>query len=286
MSRFAYVNGQFTPHAFATTHIEDRGYQFADGVYEVIAVIAGRLIDAVPHLQRLQYSVDELRINYQVNKVTLLQQIRELLRRNRLQEGMVYIQVTRGVAPRNHAFPAAVAPTLVMTCRYFDQHQFMKDKAKGVKAITLVDQRWRRPNIKSISLLANILGKQQAIDNGAYEAILLDDQGYVTESCATNVWIVNREGQLQTHPPSQKILNGITRQRLIELAAADNIVVKETPFTKAELLAASEIILSSSVAGIVAITAVDGHLINDGHPGPMTARLRDLYIEYTKTCPY
>lgn len=282
MSRIAYVNGQFVPHSQATTHIEDRGYQFADGIYEVIAVVGNKLIDAQAHLDRLRYSLQELQINFCLSNPTLMILMRELLKRNRVKEGMVYLQITRGVAPRAHQFPENATPVLSLTCRHFDQQHFLDSKKAGVKVITLADHRWKRPNIKSVSLLANILAKQQATTQGAYEAILIDEEGFITEASTANVWIVNHRDQVFTTPASHKILNGITRQRLLSLCETLNIKVTETAFSLRELQQAKEVMLSSSVAGILSVTSIDNSPVGNGQAGPIAAQLRDAYIRFTK----
>ena len=265
MSRIANVNGVYLPHPLATTHIEDRGYQFADGVYEVIALVAGQLLDLDPHLDRLEYSLNEVRIDFPFSRVTLKHIIHILQRKNRLHDGMIYLQVTRGVSPRSHEFPLKARPTLVITCRYVCPIKTRQRREEGVKLISLPDLRWGRRDIKSISLLPNILGKQKAVDAGAYEAILINHKGHITETNSTNFWIIPEEGVLQTHPPSNDILKGITRQRLIKLATALGMTIKEEPFTLHEVLRAKEAFLSSSVSGIIPVIQIDTHKIGYGH---------------------
>jgi D-alanine transaminase len=281
MSRFAYVNGRYVSHAEASTHIEDRGYQFADGIYEVIAIVKGNFIDFHQHLDRLDYSLTELRIPSPLPRPALVHICREVLRLNRLQDAMVYIQVSRGIAPRYHSFPKNPRPILVVTARYVNQRQLMANKAQGVAAITLLDTRWARPDIKSISLLPNILSKQQAEDQGCYEAILYKPDGIVTEASATNVWIVRKDNILQTHPLSSSILGGITRQRLIDLATQNGITVEEKAFSLTELNSAQEIMLSASVSGITPVTKINQTIIGNGQPGPITQKLMQLYLDYT-----
>ncbi|AIK95495.1 D-amino-acid transaminase [Candidatus Odyssella acanthamoebae] len=281
MSRFAYVNGQYVPQPEASTHIEDRGYQFADGIYEVIALVKGNFIDFQEHLDRLDYSLAELRILSPLSRPALVHICQEIIRLNRLQDAMIYIQVSRGIAPRYHSFPKDPRPILVVTARHVNQRQLMANKAKGVAAITLLDNRWARPDIKSISLLPNILSKQQAEEQGCYEAILYKPDGTVTEASATNVWIVRKDGVLQTHPLSQSILGGITRQRLIGLVQQNGITVEEKAFSLTELKSAQEVILSASVSGITPVTKVDQTVIGDGQPGAITQKLMKLYLDYT-----
>jgi D-alanine transaminase len=279
MSRIAYVNGQYVPHAYGVTHIEDRGYQFADGVYEVIYYAHGHLVDAQEHLERLAYSLKELAIAPPMSEQALRHVIDEVVRLNRLQQGMVYIQISRGIAPRNHIFPASGQASLVVTTRPFDQQKCMAEKASGVKAISMEDMRWKRPDIKTISLLPNVLGKQKALDAGAYDALLINN-GYVTESNVANVWIVRLDGTLQTHPAGEHILNGITRQRLILLARDKGYNVVEAAFTLEEVLQAREVFLSGSVSGIIPIIQVDQSQIFDGKPGPVVKDLSAMYQVY------
>lgn len=280
MSRIAYVNGAYVPHQSAFTHIEDRGYQFADGVYEVIALAADKLLDLDPHLDRLDYSLRELRINNPVSRPALKHIIQTLLHKNRLHDGMVYLQITRGTAPRYHEFPANSHPTLVITCRYVCPVKTGRVRTQGVKLISLPDTRWARPDIKSISLLPNILGKQKAVDNGAYEAILINHHGHVTETNSTNFWVIPEEGVLQTHPASHDILNGITRQRLMKLSTSLGLTIKEESFTLADALKAREAFLSSSVSGIVPVIQIDDHKIGHGTPGAIVPQLIKSYQQF------
>lgn len=282
MSRVAYVNGSYVPHAYATTHVEDRGYQFSDGVYEVICLMHGRLLDEEPHYDRLDFSLGELQIPQPCPRQSLQVIVEEIVRRNRLQEGMVYIQVSRGVAPRNHPFPTDTKPILVVTARHFDHQKFQTVRSTGVKVISLIDGRWNRPDIKSVSLLPNILGKQKAIEAGAFESILINDKGHVTESNATNVWIVNAQGKLQTHPAGSEILNGITRQRLIQIAGERRLPILETPFTMQEMIRAREAFLSASVTGIVPIVQVDEHIIASKKVGDITQQLQNHYANFAR----
>lgn len=282
MSRIAYVNGSYVPHPQATTHIEDRGYQFADGVYEVVALVGGKLLDFEPHLDRLDYSLNELKLAKPVARPVLRHIIHTVLRKNRLQDGMVYLQVTRGVATRNHEFPQHTRPVLVVTCRYVCRKKIEMTKQQGVKVISLPDIRWARPDIKSISLLPNILGKQQAVEKGAYEAILINQDGFVTETNSTNFWIMPERGVLQTHPASQDILNGITRQRLIQLASSLGIKIKEQPFTLVDAYAAEETFLSSSISGIVPVIQIDDCQIGTGQPGNIVSQLNQSYQQFAK----
>jgi len=277
MSRVAYVDGRYVPHADAGIHVEDRGYQFSDGVYEVIGVHRGRLFDAEPHLDRLDRSLNELRIAAPMSRGAMRAVMAEVLRRNRITaSGAVYLQVTRGVAPRVHAFPAGIRPTLVMTARAsppFDA----KAARRGVAVITVPDIRWSRCDIKSVSLLANVLGKQSAIETGAFEAWMVDADGAVTEGTASNAWIVTRAGELITRQPDQAILNGITRRAVLALAAEQGITLAERPFTVAEAKKAKEAFLTSTTSMVKPVVRIDGKRIGSGRVGPLTAGLVDFY---------
>jgi D-alanine transaminase len=278
MTRFAYVNGRYCLHPEAMVHVEDRGYQFADGVYEVIALHRSRFVDEQPHLDRLDRSLFELRIGWPMAPAALKLVMRELVRRNGLSEGSIYIQVTRGVAPRDHAFPKTrVAPALVMTTRRARaiSAAAMRD---GVSVVTIADIRWGRCDIKSVGLLPNVLGKQTAVEAGAYEAWQVNAAGVVTEGASTNAWIVTREGRVVTHPPGSQILNGVTRLTVLRLAAESQIAVEERPFTLAELKGAREAFLTSTSSHVLPVTRVDGAPIGDGKPGRVALRLRELYL--------
>ena len=211
MARYAYVNGRYVDHREASVHIEDRGYQLADGVYEVVGVRDGKLIDEKPHIDRLDRSLKELRIDWPVSRNTMGFILRELMRKNRLRDGLVYMQVTRGVARRDHGFPTApVKPALVMTTKA--TKHIVADAGPGVAVKSMPDIRWERCDIKTVALLANVLAKQAAREAGAYEAWLVDDKGCVTEGASTNAWIVTQGGELVTRQTDNGILSGITRQ--------------------------------------------------------------------------
>jgi D-alanine transaminase len=277
MSRIAYVNGRYLPHRDAAVHVEDRGYQFADGVYEVIAVVDGRMIDEPPHMERLARSLAELRIAMPMPAAALSVVLRETIRRNRVQRGIVYLQVTRGVARREHAFPGpAVRPALVATARRMAPPSREAVEA-GVAVVTLPDQRWRRCDIKSVSLLPNALAKQAARVAGAYEAWQVDGQGYVTEGSSTNAWIVTGDGSVVTRPVEDAILSGITRLRLIALARAEGIAVEQRAFTVQEAKAAREAFITSTTSFVMPVTRIDDQSIGNGRAGAVALRLRALY---------
>ena len=279
MSRIAYVNGEYVPHGQAAVHIEDRGYQFADGVYEVVAVRNGALIDGDGHMKRLQYSLDELEIAMPMTPRALSVVMGETIRRNRIQNGIVYLQVTRGVSPRNHQFPDFVQPALVITAR---RAPFPKQAAgvAGGQVIAIPDIRWTRCDIKTVSLLPNVLAKQQAAEVGAAETWMVDREGYVTEGSSTNAWIVDKDGNLVTRPKSHAILGGITRETLLKLARDNAIEVVERPFTLEEAKEAREAFISSTTNFVKPITKIDDRVIANGEPGEISQRLLGLYIDF------
>ena len=279
MSRIAYVNGQYVPHGEASVHVEDRGYQFADGVYEVVLVHNGRLIDEVPHLDRLDRSLNELSIAAPMSRVALQAVMREVVRRNRVRTGLVYMQVTRGVARRDHAFPKDAKPALVMTCKrvYAPKPEAIE---KGVSVISIDDIRWARCDIKSVSLLPNVLGKQAAREKGAFEAWQIDDEGNVTEGTSSNSWIVTHDDELLTRPAANEILNGITRQTILRLAQAQGLTFKERAFSLAEAKAAREAFVSSATAFVMPVTQIDDTVLGNGQAGNFTMGLRDAYFDY------
>ena len=279
MSRIAYVNGQYVPHQDAAVHIEDRGYQFADGVYEVFAVHQGSLIGEQGHMDRLDHSLSELRIDWSMSRRALSVIVREIARRNRVRDGLVYLQITRGVARRDHPFPADTMSALVLTARRMpslDKEQLRK----GVDVITIPDIRWARHDIKSVSLLPNILGKQQAREAGAYEAWMVGADGMVTEGTSSNAWIVSKDGELLTHNTSHGILNGITRLSVLEAAAEAGIKFSERPFSVDEAMQAKEAFVTSSTSHVKAVTVIDGQPVGNGHVGELTSRMLDLYVDF------
>ncbi len=277
MGRLAYVNGRYVPHAQAMVHVEDRGYQFADGVYEVVPVIDGVLIDEEPHLDRLGYSLGELKIAWPVSRPVLQLILREMVAKNGLIRGLVYFQVTRGVAPRDHKFPAAAKSALVITTKRMPApaEAVLRD---GVAVSSQPDLRWPRRDIKSISLLPNILAKQAAFEAKAFEAWLVDGHGVVSEGSSTNAWIV-KDGAVITAPKTHDILGGITRLSLLELARSTDVKLVERSFTLAEALAADEAFLTSSSAFVLPVTSIDGKKIGAGKPGPVTQKLRAIYLD-------
>ena len=279
MSRIAYVNGRYVPFASAGVHIEDRGYQFGDGVYEVCEIRGGALIDERRHLARLQRSLDELRIAAPMPAPALKFVMRELVARNRVHDGLLYIQATRGVARRDHAFPAAAKPALVMTARALERRPVEANAAKGVKVITLIDERWARPDIKSLQLLPNVMAKQAAREAGAFEAWLIDARGFVTEGASTNAWIVTARGTIVTRQADNAILRGVTRTTLLEMAAAQGLAFEERAFSLDEAFGAREAFLTSATNVAIPVVAIDGRMISDGKPGPVAKELRARFHE-------
>jgi D-alanine transaminase len=279
MSRFAYVSGRYLRQGAATVPIEDRGYQFGDGVYEVIAIHRGRLVDRDLHLQRLDRSLAGLRIAKPVSDRALPVILERVAALNRIGDGMVYLQVTRGVAPRDHGFPARVPPQLVVTARRARPADAALLEA-GVAVITIPDQRWARCDIKSISLLANVLGKQSAREAGAYEAWQIDAAGLVTEGTSSNAWIVTRAGAIVTRPADAAILNGVTRRVVIEIARRAGLDFIERAFTPAEARSAAEAFLTSTTSLVLPVTRIDTVPIGDGRPGAVTKQLRAAVLDH------
>lgn len=277
MQRTAYVNGRYVPLGEAAISIQDRGFLFADGAYEVIALIGGVLADLELHLDRLERSLASLQIDLPMSRRALGIVMGELVRRSRLRFGMLYAQITRGAAPRDHAFPAGVRPGLAMTCTPIDLHAIARRAREGVQAITVEEARWANPHIKSVSLLANVLAKQEARSGGAHEALFVGADGTITEGSSTNVWMVDERSQLVTRPADDKILAGITRHVLFDLARDEGFSVVEKGFTADEAARAAELFLSSTTGGVVPITQLDEATIGGGAPGPVARALAQRY---------
>lgn len=283
MGRVAYVNGAFVPHANATVHIEDRGYQFADAVYEVWALFDGKLADAEGHFARLERSLSELSIPMPMSRAALTLVLKAAVRRNRVREGLVYLQVSRGVATRDHAFPTKpVRPAVVITVKGFDRAASEAKAARGVGVVTTPENRWGRCDIKTVGLLPNALAKQKAREVGAAEAWFVDDLGFVTEGASSNAWIVDANGSLRTRDTNANILRGITRDTLLDVIRDAGLTVNERPFTPDEAVAAKEAFITGAGTLVQPVIAVDGRVVGDGAPGPVAMRLRSLYIERAK----
>ena len=283
MSRWAYVNGRFAPHGQAVVHIEDRGFQFADGVYEVWAVFDGKLADYQGHMDRLDRSLDELRIERPMTRAALTAVLRETIRRNRVGDGIVYLQVTRGTARRDHAFPNPPVPaSVVVTAKRVDPQPGEMKARKGVAVITRPDNRWGRCDIKTVGLLPNALAKQAAREAGAAESWLVDELGLITEGASTNAWIVDKHGVLLTRDTNANILRGITRRSLVDLAREAGIETAERPFSVEDVKAAREAFFTAASAFVTPVVSIDGCRIGDGVPGPVATRLRTLYLEFAR----
>lgn len=278
MSRIAYVNGAYVPHAVAGVHVEDRGYQFGDGVYEVCEVRGGHMVDERRHMERLVRSLGELRIRLPMSLAALGVVLRQTIARNRVRDGLVYLQVTRGVARRDHYFPdPATPPSIVVTARALDPAKGEAAAEQGIGVITVPDNRWERVDIKTVGLLPNVLAKEAAKQAGAREAWFVDAGGHVTEGGSTNAWIVTPEGRLVTRPAEFGILRGITRTVMFEVAAELQLRIEERPFTVAEALGAREAFVTSATNFATPVVRIDGQAIGDGRPGPVARALRANY---------
>lgn len=283
MSRIAYVNGRYVPQGQAKVAVEDRGYQFADGVYEVCEVRGGRMIDESRHMARLDRSLKELRIARPMAPRALAVVLRETIRRNRVRDGIIYLQVTRGVAKRDFPFPAEnTRPSLVVTARSNDLDRLEQVAAEGVSVITVPDIRWKRVDIKSVALLPNVLAKQTAREQGAREAWLVDAKGRITEGSSSSAWIVSRDGKLITHPLGEDILPGITRSVVIDMIKAQGLPFEERTFTVEEAFQAREAFITSASQVVLPVVRIDGHSVGNGAPGLITTALRRDYHGYAE----
>lgn len=276
--RTAYVNGEYVPYHKAQVAMEDRGYQFADGIYEVIVFFGRRLLDEVLHLKRLERSLGELGIAMPMSKAALSLIIRELMERNPYKNGLIYMQVTRGVAPRNHLFSPNLTPVLTMAVMPLKSPTAAMLE-KGVAAISQPDMRWGRCDIKSIGLLANSLAKNAAAREKAYEALLVDEHGMVTEGSATNAYMV-KDGTIYTHPADNEILGGVRRSVLQRLCEETQMPFREVAFSLEEARRADELFITSASSNVLPITALDGEKIGTGLPGTVTTRLIELYRDH------
>jgi D-alanine transaminase len=278
MSRIAYVNGRYLPQSQAGVGIEDRGFQFADGVYEVCEVKGGRLVDEARHMARLDRSLKELRIAHPMPPQSLKVVMRETIRRNRVHDGIVYVQVTRGDMRRDFPFPPdGTPPSLVVTSRSHDLARIERQAEAGIAVVTVPDIRWQRVDIKSVALLPNVLAKQAAKDKGAREAWLVDAQGFVTEGASSNAWIVTRDGALVTRPLGTGILPGITRSVVLDLIAAEGLKFEERAFTVEEAYEAREAFVTSASQIVMPVVEIDGRPVGNGAPGLVASALRRGY---------
>jgi D-alanine transaminase len=283
MARYAYVNGRYVPFRDAKVHIEDRGYQFADGVYEVCEVRDGRLIDERRHFERLQRSLKEIRIPLPMSVRALGIVLREVVSRNRIAYGIVYMQITRGVARRDHAFPSPQTPPgIVVTARSLSMSRNQALAEKGISVVSLPDNRWGRVDIKTIGLLPNVLARQEAIERGARDAWFVDKDGMVTEATSANAWILTSGGVLVTRHADHAILRGITRGVVFDAIKAMELKVEERAFTLEEAYGAREAFITSASQIVLPVIRIDGHTIGEGKPGPVATALRRSFHRYAE----
>lgn len=283
MSRIAYVNGRYLPFAQSKVHVEDRGYQFSDGVYEVCEVRGGRLVDEPLHLRRLQRSLGELKIAMPMSLAALRVVLRETVRRNRVRDGLVYLQVNRGVARRDHAFPpAGTPPSIVVTARSADTAAAERVASAGIAVITVPENRWDRVDIKAVALLPNVLAKQAAKEQGAKEAWFVGKDGYVTEGSSSNAWIISRHGKVITRPAEHGILRGVTRTVLLNVLKAHGLELEERPFTLEEAYAAREAFVTSASQVVMPVVRIDGRPIGNGAPGLVATALREDFHHHSE----
>jgi D-alanine transaminase len=284
MSRYAYVNGRYLPFRDAKVHVEDRGYQFADAVYEVCEVRGGHLIDERRHLDRLERSLDAIRLRLPMSRAALGVVLREVAARNRIRFGMVYLQIGRGVARRDLAFPVPQpAPSVVVTARALNRARLAALAATGIAVVSVPDNRWARVDIKSVGLLPNALARQAAIEQGAREAWFIDKSGAVTEGASANAWIVSGEGKLVTRRADHTILGGITRSVLLEAVKTQGLTVEERPFALEEAYAAREAFVTSATQNVMPVVRIDGRAIGDGKPGPVATALRREFHRFAES---
>jgi D-alanine transaminase len=283
VSRIAYVNGRYVPHREAAVHVEDRGYQFADGVYEVCEVRGGRLIDQRRHMERLVRSLSELRIAMPMSLPALSVVLHEVVRRNGVRDGIIYLQITRGVAKRDHAFPpAGTRPAMVVTASRIDPAKTERVAAEGIAVVTVPENRWDRVDIKSIALLPNVLAKQTAREQGAREAWFVAADGTVTEGSSSNAWIVTAGNEVVTRKADRAILNGITRTVLLDVLKAHDFMLVERPFTVAEAVGAREAFITSASQTVMPVVRIDGRPVGNGAPGLIATALRADFHRYAE----
>jgi D-alanine transaminase len=283
MSRYAYVNGRYLPFRHATVHVEDRGYQFADGVYEICEVRGGRLIDERRHLERLQRSLKEIKIPLPMSVRALGVVLREVVSRNRIGYGIVYLQITRGVARRDHAFPSGqTLPSLVVTARSLNMSRNEALAKNGIAVVSVPDDRWGRVDIKTIGLLPNVLARQNAIERGARDAWFVDKDAMVTEASSANAWIVTPDGVLVTRHVDRAILRGITRTVVLDAIKAEGLAVEERGFSLEEAYGAREAFITSASQIVLPVIRIDGRTIGDGKPGPVAMSLRRQFHRYAE----
>ena len=279
MSRIAYVNGRYVRHTDAAVHVEDRGYQFADGVYEVCEIRHGYIVDLTRHLDRLDRSLRELEMKWPMARKALITVIREVVRRNLVTNGMYYLQVTRGVAKRDHVFPPDSVPSsIVITAKSLNRDAAEKRAEAGIAIITVPENRWDRVDIKTVGLLPNVLAREAAKRQGAQEAVFVDEDGFIKEGAATNAWIVSKEGKLVTRPAEHGILRGVTRTTVMEVAAKLGLTVEERPFSVEEAKNAREVFITAATTLVMPVVKLDGQPIGNGHPGLIAPQLREAFF--------
>jgi D-alanine transaminase len=280
MARIAYVNGRYVPHRDANVHVEDRGFQFADGVYEVCEIRDGFIVDLTRHLNRLDRSLRELSIKWPIGRDAMIHVIRETIRRNRVSDGMFYMQVTRGVAKRDHIFPPdSTKSSLVVTAKHGDRKGANLKAEKGIGVITVAENRWDRVDIKTVGLLPNVLARQKAKEHGAAEAWFVDERGMVKEGAATNAWIVTMDGVLVTRPAEHGILRGVTRTTLFDLAAKMNLRIEEREFTVSEAHAAREAFITAATTLVMPVVSINGTPVANGSAGSLSLSLREAFFD-------
>ena len=283
MPRIAYVNGRFVPHRDARVHIEDRGYQFSDGVYEVVGIVGGRMVDEELHFRRLERSLREIRMPAPFTPAQFAVKVERLVRLDRIDAGALYLQVSRGVARRDHAFPPHRDSSLVVTARSTKPKSAAL--ADGVVVVTTEDIRWKRCDIKTVGLLPNVLAKQRAVEAGAYESWMVAPDGGVTEGTSANAWIVTAGREVVTRPPTNAILNGITRRIVRAIAEREGYTVVERVFSLDEARAAAEAFLTSTTSHVMPVVRIDDTPVGDGRPGPLTVALQADYAAHAGAAP-
>ena len=278
MPNLSYVDGNYYNHADSKIHINDRGYHFGDAVYEVILFNEGVFYDFDAHINRLFNSLKSIEIEFSFTKKTIELIVKNLIRLNRITFGSVYIQVSRGIAERNHTYDnLKIKP--VLTIITSKKHNTTNADIKCVKAVTIRDNRWSRPDIKTTQLLPNVLAKTMANKQGAYESIFIDDQGYVTEGSSSNIWIINFKNEIITRNIDGKILSGITRKTVAEFAKLNDLKVIEKKFSKEDMIKAKEVFLTSASSFVTPINEIDDVKINNGEVGQLSVKLKKLYFK-------
>ena len=285
MTRVVYVNGRYLPYAEAGVHVEDRGFQFADAIYEVCEVREGALVDRTRHMERLERSLSELGIRQPMSRGALSIVLAETVRRNRVRTGLVYLQISRGAAPRDFPFPRAdVAPTVICLARSIDGAAREARARAGIAVQTMPDTRWARCDIKTVMLLPAVLAKEAAAEAGAQEAWFVDRDGFVTEGASSNAWILDQDGTLITRALGPELLPGVTRRTLLDLLIREKIPLIERPFRVGEAVTAREAFVTSAFGLVMPVVKINGVAIGDGHPGELTRRLRSNFHQVAELC--